>query len=415
MNPISNRISWAYQKNKHLIDSLIFRKAPEFVYKAFPQDPNTEIPVFTFHTALPDWFDEQCRHLVENGYRSLTADEFNSRLKNSKSTPEKTVLLTFDDGLKQVWSVAYPILKKYGLHATCFLIPGCIPEENKEVRPTLDDVWSGSAKSSDVMGIRKNELPLATWEEIKIMHESGVIDFQSHTMNHAVVPVSDEITDFVHPGYDPHFYGNIHIPLYAENGQDVLSRKPLLGMPIYSAKPRMQAELRYFDDESLRLHCINEVGNRGGRDFFEDSNWRSTLRQVVTEYKETHKLNERYETPEERNLALFEELLMSKEIIEEKLPGKEVTQLCYPWYDANDYAIAASRKAGYTVNFFGQRKGRVTNKPGQDPFEVVRVEEIFLQRLPGKGRESIRQTLMQMYKLRSLPAQMFPDGRIAII
>ena len=106
---------------------------------------------------------------------------------------------------------------------------------------------------------------------------------------------------------------------------------------------------------------------------------------------------------------------MSKEVIEEKLPGKEVTQLCYPWYDAGDCAIEASRKAGYKVNFFGQRKGRYTNKPGQDPFDVVRVEEIFLQRLPGKGRESIAQTLIQMYKLRSLPAQMFPDGRPAII
>jgi hypothetical protein len=64
---------------------------------------------------------------------------------------------------------------------------------------------------------------------------------------------------------------------------------------------------------------------------------------------------------------------------------------------------------------FGQREGRFTNNPGQDPYNVVRVEEIFLQRLPGNGRKSIPQTLMQMYKLRSLPAQMFPDGRPAII
>jgi hypothetical protein len=415
MNPISNRLSWAYQKNKHLIDSLVFRKAPGFVYKAFPPYPVYEIPVFTFHTALPDWFDEQCRHLVENGYRTLSADEFNFRLKNSKSKPEKTILMTFDDGLKQVWSVAYPILKKYGLHATCFLIPGCIPEANNEVRPTLDDVWLGTVQSSDVMGTRKNELPLASWEEIKIMHESGVIDFQSHTMNHAVVPVSDEITDFVHPGYDPHFYGNIHIPLYTQNGQDVISRKPSLGMPIYAAKPRMQAEARYFDDENLRKHCVDEVDKRGGRAFFEESNWRSILRRLVSAYKGSHKLCSRYEKPEERDLAIFEELLMSKKVIEEKLPGKEVTQLCYPWYDAGNFAIEASRKAGYKVNFFGQRKGRYTNIPGQDPFDVVRVEEIFLQRLPGKGRESVTQTLMQMYKLRSLPAQMFPDGRPAIL
>ena len=415
VNPTNNRLYWMYQKKKHLIDAVILRRAPEFIYQSKPLPIKGEIPVFTFHVALPDWFEEQCKHLAENKYKTLTTEEFNHLIKDPDAKVNNCVFITFDDGLKHVWTVAYPLLKKYGLRATCYLIPGCISESDNRVRPTLEDVWNGEASESEVMGISKNEHALATWEEIKIMHESGVIDFQSHTMNHALVPVSDEITDFVHPGYDPHFYGNIHIPLYTKNGQDVVSRKPLLGMPIYSAKPRMQAKARYFDDEDLRKHCVDEVDRRGGRAFFEGSNWKPVLSQVVNEYKETHTLNARYETPEERDQALLNELLISKKIIEEKLHGKEVTQLCYPWYDASDCAIAASRKAGYKVNFFGQRKGRISNKPGQDPFEIVRLEDIFLQRLPGKDRKSIRQTLMQMYKLRSLPAQMFPEGRIAII
>ena len=415
MNPASSRLFWLYQKNKHFIDALLLHRAPKFVYQLSPSKIAGEIPVITFHLALTDWFEEQCQHLSENNYNTLSAEEFNQRIKEPDAKANNCVFITFDDGLKHVWTVAYPLLKKYGLRATCYLIPGCISESDNRVRPTLEDVWNGDASEAEVMGFSRNEPALATWEEIKIMHESGVIDFQSHTMNHALVPVSDEITGFVHPGYDPYYYGNIHNPLYTQDGQDVVSRKPLLGMPIYSAKPRMQAEARYFDDEDLRAYCINEVEKRGGREFFHEDDWDDVLRKIVLEYKESHRLNDRYEKPDERDKALLDELSLSKKIIEEKLPGKDVTQLCYPWYDANDHAIEASRKAGYEVNLFGQRIGRYTNVPGQDPFDVVRVEEIFLQRLPGKGRKSLRQTLMQMYKLRSLPARLFPEGRPGIV
>ena len=414
MNPASSRLFWMYQKNKHLIDALILHRAPKFAYQSKPSPVTGEIPVFTFHLALPDWFEEQCKHLAENKYKTLTAEEFNHQIKNSGDKVNNCVFITFDDGLKHVWTVAYPLLKNYGLRATCYLIPGCIPEDDHRVRPTLEDVWNGDANEAEVMAISRNEPALSTWEEIRVMHESGVIDFQSHTMNHALVPVSDEITGFVHPGYDSYYYGNIHTPLYTQGGHDVVSRKPLLGMPIYSAKPRMQAEARYFDDEDLRAHCVNEVDKRGGREFFHE-NWDDVLRNIVLEYKESHTLNDRYEIPDERDKALLDELTQSKKNIEEKLAGKDVTQLCYPWYDANNHAIEASRKAGYEVNLFGQRKGRYSNVPGQDPFDVVRVEELFLQRLPGKGRKSVRQTLMQMYKLRSLPAKLFPEGRPGIV
>ena len=79
--------------------------------------------------------------------------------------------------------------------------------------------------------------------------------------------------------------------------------------------------------------------------------------------------------PKMRDKAFFDELLLSKEIIEEKLKGRKVTHLCYPWYDANQHAVEASRKAGFEVNYFGQQKDRVSNKPGDDPLNIVRVDE----------------------------------------
>ena len=415
MNPTNNRLYWMYQKKKHLIDALILHHAPKFVYQLKASLIEGEIPVFTFHLALPDWFDEQCKYLVENDYNTLTAEEFDHLIRNSDAQFKNCVFLTFDDGLKHVWTIAYPLLKKYGLHATCYLIPGCIPENDTQIRPNLDDVWQGNASISDVMGIRKNESALCSWEEIKIMHESGVIDFQSHTMTHGLVPVSDEIIDFINPHFDPYFYGNIHVPLYREKEKEVTSREPLLGMPLYRSKPRMQAETRYFDDEHLRNYCISEVKKCGGKLFFNNKNWKSVLVELVRNYKINNIISDQYEDIHDRDQALLEEFCESKRIIEEKLPGKEVTQLCFPWYEAGDFAIEMSKKAGYKINLFGRRKGHLTNRPGSNPFEIVRVEDIFLERLPGNGRKSILQTLVKLYNLRTLPSQLFPEGRNKIL
>ena len=405
MNPMSPRLSLIYQKNQHLLDSLILRKAPRFVYQS-DQDPiDGHIPVFTFHTAIPEWFEAQCQHLAENGYHTLSADEFYSALTSKHQPVKKSVFITFDDGLKHVWTVAFPLLKKYGLKATCFLITGCIPEDDHRVRPTLEDYWKGEASLDEVLCMAPTEEALATWNEITIMHESGVIDFQSHTMYHSLVFTSNAVFNFVHPEFNPYFYGNIFVPMYTKSGQDVVSRDPLLGMPIYQGQPRMIAKSRFFDDEGLRTACITAVQNEGGQEFFQEKGWRKKLELVMTDYRRQHKVSERYETPEEREHALVEELRESRVIIEERLKGKNVNQLCYPFYEGDEVSIRASQTAGYDVNFFGQRKGRLVNRPGDDPLNVVRVEDIFLRRLPGSGRQSLVDLIKDFWDMRKLPAE----------
>jgi len=410
MNPISKGLSWRFQKHKHLIDSLVFRNAPEFVYGFNPPPLEGDIPVFTFHTALPDWFEEQCLYLAENGYQTLSADQFLHTMTLPERFIKKAIFLTFDDGLKHVWTVAYPLLKKYNLKATCFLIPGCIPEDDHRVRPTLENYWEGKTTLKEVMALGRGSSALATWAEIKIMHESGVIDFQSHTMYHSLVFTSNEIFDFINPSYNTHYYGNIHVPLYLQEGEDVISRDPTLGMPVYFAKPRMSAHRRFFDDEGIRNRCIEMVSRKGADDFFKRRNWRKMLVELCSDYKKREGINERYETSEQRDDAVFQELLTSKKIIEEKLTGKKVTHLCYPWYEAANFAIRASKKAGFKANYFGQLKGRPNNRPGDDAFKIVRVEENFLQRLPGTGRKTIPDIFKKLYDLRSVPQLFWPSN-----
>jgi peptidoglycan/xylan/chitin deacetylase (PgdA/CDA1 family) len=403
MNPISNPIIWRIQKHRSFYRSLLFRNAPKFVYNANPGPIENDIPVFTFHTALPDRFEEQCRFLSENGYRTLTADEFYRALTRRDPFPEKAVVLTFDDGLKTVWTVAYPLLRKYGLKAVCFLIPGCIPEDEGTPRMTLEDYWNGQASLQDVAPLGQGPGALMNWSEIKTLHETGIVDFQSHTLYHHLVPVSEKIFDFYHPTYNAHFYGNIHIPVYMENGQDVVTRDPVLGMPIYYSKPRMQAVRRYFEDEGLRACCVDLVRQEGEKAFFDRRFWRRELRAAVQVYRKEHGVRGHFETVEQRNQSILADLRQSREWIEARLPGKSVTHLCFPWYDAADFAVQLSAAAGFRCNYFGQLWGRTGNPPGSDPSRIVRVEGHFLQRLPGKGRLTIVETLGNIYGLKAAP------------
>ncbi len=395
MNPINPKLIWKYQKHEQILHALLFRRSPDFVFKSNPSPLEGEIPVFVFHDAFPEEFEKQCLHLVRNGYQTISADRFQYEMQ-SKNNIKKTVVLTFDDGLKHVWTVAYPILKKYGLQAICFLNPGCIRRSrDATIRPNLDNLWDGKASREAILSVDRGDSSLSNWKEIRVMHESGVIEFQSHTMYHDLVFTSPDVFDFCNPQYycSPYGFSNIHIPVYRMNGQDVVSRNPLPGMPIYHSKPRMSAEKRFFADEEIRNLCVDFVEREGAEEFFKKKNWRKILRKLVRDRRRTGFVNERYESPMERDKSLLEDMLNSKSLIEEQLPGKKVTHLCYPWFEASPFAVQASKKAGYAVNYFGCLWGKATNRPGDDLYRTTRIGEEFLLRLPGIGRRSLRDTL----------------------
>jgi len=74
-----------------------------------------------------------------NNYRTLKADELHDLITEKKKYKKKVVALTFDGGLRSLWSVAYPILKKYGLNAISFIVPFRLQDE-KRCYPNLEGV-----------------------------------------------------------------------------------------------------------------------------------------------------------------------------------------------------------------------------------------------------------------------------------
>lgn len=385
------------------------RRYPGFVYGDDLQD-EPGIPVFTYHSLAsretpdsitPEEFERDLQHLARNGYVSLSADELYAYLITGSPRPERAVVLTFDDGRATLWTVAHPLLERYGFKGVCFLVPTSI--SNRPARPA-------ASPTAGVVSDDLSETPTVTWDEVQRMHASGTIDFQSHTLDHALIHCAPQITDFIHPAYRVGF-GTYGVPVVSEQGRDRVDRQLPLGTPVYTARPRMEAARRFFDDEELRAACVDFVSQNGGPEFFTRSDWRETLFAVAASCRQQNPHIERYETPEEQRAAIRLSLVGSKAQIEQQLPGHVVRHLCYPWHRYSMLAAALAQEVGYVTSFidinpqrpwprwndpYAVQRRLPLNRYGDDPHQISRIDarESVVQSLPGEGRITYRQRLI---------------------
>jgi len=384
MSRILQKIQKSINKNKLEAIALVTGKMPSFIYgkKNFK-----DIPVFCFHSAQYPLFENQLQFLCMNGYKTLTADELYERRSDKYYRNNgKEIALTFDDGMASVWTTAYPLLQKYEKKIISFILPGLMTEGGG-VGLTIDDVKSEEEKIY-LSNRDYSDKPLCSWQEVIKMHESGLVDFQSHGMNHALISTSNKIVDFIHPGFDAYHYGNIHIPMYRDaEGHD--SRKKVLGHPVYEHAPRLVDKKRYLDPVGLRDACARFVAEQGGENFFVQHNWRNRLEQIICDYKINYsdKYND-YESSECMRLAQENELSASKRIIEDKL-NKCVNHFCFPWFAASIQSAALAKECGYQDIHLGEVQGfRMPNK-NKIPVTVSRVQEEYIYCLPGIGRRTL--------------------------
>lgn len=107
-------------------------------------------------TVLPSTFERQMRFLRSHHYSIITVEELAELLKEKKKIPHNTVVITFDDGMLNNYEYAFPVLKKYRIPATIFVIA------NEVARP---------------QGYRLN------WEQIQEMQNSGLVVIGSHALD----------------------------------------------------------------------------------------------------------------------------------------------------------------------------------------------------------------------------------------
>jgi peptidoglycan/xylan/chitin deacetylase (PgdA/CDA1 family) len=125
-------------------------------------------------------FENQLEYLKNASYRSLTTEEFYAHITNKKPINKKNILITFDDGYADNWICAYPLLKKYGFTAIIFITTQHIEKNLCVVRKTILQ----GAKMPFLDENERNENGFLSWQELKLMIESGVFEVGSHTHTH---------------------------------------------------------------------------------------------------------------------------------------------------------------------------------------------------------------------------------------
>jgi peptidoglycan/xylan/chitin deacetylase (PgdA/CDA1 family) len=118
----------------------------------------------------PKDFEKQMKWFYKNNWKSFTISE----LVKLDEIPEKSFVITFDDGYEDNYLNAFPILQKYNFKATIYLVP------NQETNH-----WE--EKNTSVLSKLLNE------KQILEMQNSGLIEFGSHTLSHVNLSKIDSV------------------------------------------------------------------------------------------------------------------------------------------------------------------------------------------------------------------------------
>ena len=368
-------------------------------------------PVLCLHTGTPEAFESLCRYLSHNSLNTLNSADYLARLQGSVQSADNDVYLTFDDGHLSIWTVVEPLLHKYGLSATSFLIPGRMPDDGSAeaviTRLRLDDAWANKCSVEDVVNQKQSAYSLATWTEIRSMNARGSMDFQAHTLNHSLVVISNQITGFVTPDVlrTAHPFELATLVIAGNNdvndsvatgtdasgveanGTDAASDSSLtaLGTPIYASASRMSSHRAGTPAPEASQTCVQLVQSQGGEAFFEQADWQKQLRQQVSSFGKLM----RVETAEEQYKNIYEDLSSCREQIEAALPGSDCSHLAYPWGAGSDVSTRAAREAGYSAVYWGKVESRLSNTVHTDPLMLARIGEDFIRLLPGKDRTTL--------------------------
>jgi peptidoglycan/xylan/chitin deacetylase (PgdA/CDA1 family) len=125
----------------------------------------------------PNKFEEQLSGLVASGFRAMALRDLLERVERGEDIPNRTFVVTFDDGYENVYLEAWPVLKRLQIPATIFLATSYLDS----VAPFPFDDWQQAGAA---------HVPKAAWRPLttaqcREMAQSGLIELGAHTHTHA--------------------------------------------------------------------------------------------------------------------------------------------------------------------------------------------------------------------------------------
>jgi peptidoglycan/xylan/chitin deacetylase (PgdA/CDA1 family) len=139
-----------------------------------PIDPNftLHVPILMYHyisvppknadavrldlSVTPTQFEQELLYLRQQGYETISMQQLYLAMTLQTPLPAKPIVITFDDGYRDAYEQAFPLLKQYGYKATFFVFTQPIDTYNVD---------------------------FLTWEMITEMHQAGM-EFGSHSYTH---------------------------------------------------------------------------------------------------------------------------------------------------------------------------------------------------------------------------------------
>lgn len=101
-------------------------RVPVLMYHRVDTSLASHDPITVGLTVMAPAFEAQLRALRAAGYQSTTLDALCDALVNHTAVPPRRVVLTFDDGYRDNYTVAFPLLRKYGFAATFFVVTSTV-------------------------------------------------------------------------------------------------------------------------------------------------------------------------------------------------------------------------------------------------------------------------------------------------
>ena len=133
-------------------------------------DQTAQVLIFCYHRLVdkirypgteitPAAFEAQMKELKDRGITVISLQDLLAWKRGEKNIPPRSAVVSFDDGWKSQYEVAWPIMKKYGYPFTMFIY--------------TEGVRGGSLGGGEAI----------TWEQLADMRDNGV-DIEGHSATH---------------------------------------------------------------------------------------------------------------------------------------------------------------------------------------------------------------------------------------
>ena len=141
---------------------------------AYPEQQTVCLPILMYHEVKqnklgkdvisPDEFEADLKYLAENDYTTITMTDLIEYVYTDAELPQNSIILSFDDGYLNTYKYVLPLLKKYDMKIVCSVIG-----------KNVDDFTNIPDDNADYSH--------ATWEQLREMLDSGLVEIQNHTYN----------------------------------------------------------------------------------------------------------------------------------------------------------------------------------------------------------------------------------------